>query len=119
MSKLQILVSQELSRLFPAYLNGLCVKDEDGNVLTLDAGGEGSFLEYMKKVVLKSAQRALDEGADLSGKTWLTVKEGRALSMDWKAYVKDITRMKCAPSFDFLSMDSTENDLFGSHALHL
>lgn len=116
MSKLQIFVSQELSRLFPAYLNGLCVKDENGNVLTLDADGEGSFLEYMKKVVLKSAQRALDAGADLSDKTWLTVKEGRALAMDWKAYVKDITRMKCAPSFDFLSMDSTENDLFGTAA---
>ena len=39
--------------------------------------------------------------------------------MDWYGYVRDITRMKTAPAFDALSMDSPENDLFGSETVNL
>ena len=34
--------------------------------------------------------------------------------MDFTAYVKDITRMKTAPAFDALDLESPENDLFGN-----
>lgn len=47
----------------------------------------------MKEIVLASAQKALDAGIDMSDKTWLAVRDGKVVEMDWDAYVKDITRM--------------------------
>lgn len=114
MSKLQIKTSGELAKLFPAYVNGLNLKDEAGSILELDEFGNGSFKDYMKQVVMKSAQRAIETGIDISEKDWLTVCDGKVTDMDWQEYVKDITRMKTAPAFDALTMDSPENDLFGS-----
>lgn len=64
--------------------------------------------------MLASAQRAIEKGTDVSGKTWLTVEKGRAAAMDFSAYVRDITRMKTAPAFDDLTMASPENNLFGT-----
>lgn len=117
MTPLQIKTSAEEAALFPAYVNGLCLRDKDGSPLCLDANGEGSFREYIKRIVLASAQRAMDNGTDVSDKKWLTVREGRAVSMDFAAYVRDITRMKTAPAFDALTMDSFENDLFGNETV--
>ncbi|MBQ9119380.1 MAG: alpha/beta hydrolase [Lachnospiraceae bacterium] len=114
MSELQIKASEELAKRFPDYVNSLKLRDENGALLELDAEGNGSFKEYMKRVVLASAQRALDFGAELSDKKWLIIRDGVAVAMDWQEYVRDITRMKSAPAFDALSMDSPENDLFGS-----
>ena len=71
------------------------------------------FLEYLEARVLESAQKVLDQGADLSEKAWLTVQEGKAVQMNFPAYVREITRMKTAPAFDDVTMDSPENDLFG------
>lgn len=110
----QIQVSREEAGLFPAYVNSLGLKDEKGNALTLDENGEGSFKAYVESMVLSSAQKAIDEGVDVSDKAWLTVKEGRAAGMDFSGYAKEITRMKTAPAFDALSMDSPENSLFGN-----
>ena len=70
--------------------------------------------EYVKHIVMESAQRALDGGVDLADKTWLTIENGKVQSMDFAAYVKDITRMKTAPAFDALDLESPENDLFGN-----
>lgn len=119
LSELQKKVSGELARLFPAYVNSLGLKDENGKVLELDSEGNGSLKEYMKGVVLQSAQRALEAGEDISDKKWLVIRDGKALDMDWQEYVKDITRMKTAPAFDALTMDSPENDLFGSCTANL
>lgn len=119
MSELQIQVSGELAKLFPDYVNSLELKDAEGVVLTLDENGEGTFKEYVKKVVMCSAAKAFAEGADLSDKEWLQIRDGKVAGMDWYGYVKDITRMKTAPAFDALSMDSPENDLFGSETVNL
>ena len=119
MTDLQIRVSEDLAALFPSYVNSLKLKDGDGKLLALDESGEGSFKEHMKKVVMCSAEKALAEGVDLSDKEWLTVKNHKVIHMDWYGYVKDITRMKTPPAFDALSMDSPENDLFGSEAVNL
>lgn len=100
--------------MFPAYVNSLGLKDENGDPLTLDADGEGSLKEYVKRVVMESAQRASDQGVDLSDKPWLIVENGKVQGMDFTAYVKDITRMKTAPAFDALDLESPENDLFGN-----
>ncbi len=119
MSELQIKTSGELAKQFPAYVNGLKLKDENGIILELDEAGNGSFKEYMKRVVMQSAKRVMEAGIDISDKTWLTVCDGKITDMDWHEYAKDITRMKTAPAFDALSMNSPENDLFGNETTNL
>ncbi len=113
MNSLQIQVSKEESALFPAYVNSLNLKGENGQALTLDEHGDGSFKEYVKSIILASAQKALDSGMDLSDKKWLTIDEGNAVAMDFVGFSRDITRMKNAPSFDDVTMNSGENHLFG------
>ena len=114
MSEIQIKTSRELAQMFPNYVNGLRLKDEKGNLLELDASGNGTFKEYMKQLLVKSAKRAINSGIDVSDKGWLTICEGEVRDVDWHEYAKDITRMKTAPAFDALTMDSPENDLFGN-----
>lgn len=114
MSELQITASRELAALFPAYVNGLKLRDEDGSALELDENGDGSFKQYMEGIVLASAQHALDRGVDVSGRDWLTVRDGKAVEMDFAAYTREITRMKTTPAFDDLTMNSPENNLFGT-----
>ena len=110
----QMQTSKDEAALFPEYVNSLGLKDEQGRALTLAADGTGTFLEYVKAIVLESAQKALDRKTDLSGETWLTVEDGRAVGMDFPAYARAITRMKTAPAFDGLELETAENDLFGS-----
>lgn len=117
MTEEQIKTSVEEAALFPQYLNSLQLKNEDGSLLTLNENGEGTFKDYVKKIVLASAQRAIDRNIDVTDKTWLTVDDKKAVAMDFEAYVKDITRMKTAPAFDALAMDSPENDLFGTETV--
>lgn len=114
MTDRQIELSRELAKQFPAYVNSLGLTDADGSALTLNSDGAGSFLEFIKSMVLDSANTALAQGKALSDKSWLTLKDGRAVDMDFAAYVRDITRMKVTPAFDDLAMRSPENDLFGS-----
>lgn len=145
----QVQVSVDLAALFPAYVNSLSLIDGDadgaaggaamtlaagdttngtanGTVMTLNADGEGSFKEFVKRTVMASAQRALDHPGSVSAgfgpgaparpedKAWLTIENGKVTAMDWDAYVRDITRMKTAPAFDALDLGSPENDLFGN-----
>lgn len=114
MSEEQIQVSKELAEQFPGYVNSIGLKDEEGNPLTLEPDGSGSFKRFVEKMVLGSAQKAVNAGMDLSDKSWLAIENGKAVSMDFSGYVKDITRMKTAPAFDDLSLCSPENDLFGN-----
>lgn len=122
MSEKQIQVSIEEGRMFPAYVNSLHLKDENGKKLTLDENGDGSFKEYVKQVVMASAQSELDHPKNMAGrvppapvetKSWLTIRNGKVIDMDFTAYVKDITRMKTTRAFDDLGLHSPENDLFG------
>jgi len=114
LTELEPKVVDELRAAFPEYVNSLELKDDNGVKLTLNEAGEGTFKEYMEKVVLASAQRVIDKGVDISDKEWLTIEDGKAVAMSWSGYVKDITRMKNPPAFDSLSLKSFENDLFGS-----
>ena len=54
-------VSAELAALFPAYLAGLNLHKADGTLLTGD-----NFLDYIKELLIASAQKAKDAGADIS-----------------------------------------------------
>ena len=118
MSDKQIALSADLKKIFPSYLNSLGLKDEEGNPLELNEDGTGTFIEFIEKHVLASAQKELDHGHDLSKEenvtAWLEIKNGRAVSMDWRKYVVYRTRMKDTPAFDSLAMNTPENELYGS-----
>ena len=130
MSEAQIKLSQELKKLFPAYVNGLNLKDENGNALVLDEDGNGTFKEYVLKTVLRSAQNELDKEAsyttqnETNGKNtlasdemitaWLTIKNGKAVAADFDKFIEYRTRLKAAPAFDSVSANSWENEVFGT-----
>lgn len=42
-------LSKELKAEFPDYVNSLHLKDDNGNELTLDKDGEGSFKDYVMR----------------------------------------------------------------------
>lgn len=107
-------LSQDLKKLFPAYLNTLGLKAADGTALTLSQNGEGSFREYLKSFVLASAQKALDSGMKLTGLNWLTIKNGKVTDVDLAQYNKYVGRMKRTPAFDDVGLTTAENDEFGT-----
>lgn len=109
----EIRVSKILRDAFPAYVNGLNLRDEQGNTLTLDRNGNGSFKSFIKQKYIESAQAAIDSGKDLSGVDWLIIRNGRVVDVDLKKYPASVTRMKAAPAFDKLDLSSAENDEFG------
>ncbi len=57
----QKLVSAELAAQFPAYLESLNLRKPDGTPLTSD-----NYLDYIKELIIKAAQKAKDAGADIS-----------------------------------------------------
>ncbi|ANF97085.1 subtype B tannase [Paenibacillus bovis] len=110
----QIQVSNELSAMFPAYVNSLNLKNANGNALTLDENGEGTFRDYLKSLVISSAQKALDSGTDLSDKSWITISNGKVTDINYDQYVQYLGRMKTPGAFDALDLSAGENQLFGT-----
>ncbi len=110
----QIEISNKLKALFPAYINSLNLQDKDGDELTLDKDGNGSFKDYVMSYVIASAQKALDNGSDLSNIPWLTIKNGSVETIDFDKYIQSITRMKTPSAFDGLDLSTGENDEFGT-----
>lgn len=128
MTEEEAALSAELKKLFPAYVNSLHLKDAEGNPLTLDAEGHGSFEEFVKKYIIASAQRKLaqpDEEirqrpvpeSDIGHQDSLTIVDGKVTAVDLPAYVKTITRMKKTPAFDALDLHSPENEEFGTETI--
>lgn len=111
----QIELSKKLSAAFPAYVNSLKLV-EDGQILTLDENGEGSFKEALKKEILASCRRAMEKGESMEKEEWVTIQDGKAAAMDFSAYARTITRMKTAPAFDDVMENSPENSLFGNES---
>ena len=114
MTKEEIAISKVLKDAFPAYVNSLQLKDEQGHLLTLNKDGNGSFRDYIKGKYMQSAQDALSRGLDVSSASWVKVKNGKVVDVDLDAYPAAATRMKAAPAFDKLNLSSAENDEFGS-----
>lgn len=110
----QMMVSAQLKDLFPGYLNGLALKDKAGNMLTLDANGNGNFRDLVKSYVIASAQKALDSGTALSALSWIKIESNRVVDLDFESYVKYMERMKTPPAFDALELSTPENQLFGT-----
>ncbi|WP_218160681.1 subtype B tannase [Arsenicibacter rosenii] len=110
----QITVSAQLKALFPAYLNSLQLTAPDGQRLSLDNSGNGSFKEYVNAYVIASAQKALGSGKDLSAHSWLTISGGKVTDLNFDAFVRYQERMKTPPAFDALDLGSPENQEFGT-----
>lgn len=53
-------LSQELAAQFPSYINSLGLKKADGTSLNAD-----NYLDYIKQILIQSAQEAKDAGADI------------------------------------------------------
>ena len=60
-SEAQKPVSEELARLYPQYLNSLQLHKPDGTPLAAD-----NYLDYVKELLIHSAQVAKNAGADIS-----------------------------------------------------
>lgn len=54
-------LSAELAAQFPDYINSLGLKKADGTALTAD-----NYLDYVKQILIRSAQEAKDAGADIA-----------------------------------------------------
>lgn len=113
----EIAISDKLKSLFPDYINSLNLKDKNGNALTLDGNGNGSFRDLVASYIITSAQKALDKGNDLSSFNWLTIENNKVVAMDFPKYVQHTLRMKLPPAFDRLDLSSFENDLFGTEKI--
>ncbi len=120
-------LSGALKAAFPDYLNSLHLKDAQGRELTLDKDGNGSFRDYVEKLLLESANQELRTheisrrlknlavpGSEAENQSYLCYRDGQAVKLDWTGYVRKITRMKPTPAFDALDLSSPENDEFGT-----
>lgn len=116
----QITYSNELKAQFPTYLNSLKLKDEDGKTLTLDTEGNGSFKDYIKTYLIRSAQTALDAGTDLSSYSWVTTNNKTVTDIDFEGYIQYLGRSKAAPAFDNVDLTNAtaENSLFGTETVN-
>lgn len=114
MTDSQMNLSDELKPQFTSYLNGLQLKQKNGELLTLASDGNGNFKDYVKSFVIESAQTALNQGTDLSGLTWLAIENGQISDIDFDAYIRYAGRMKTTPAFDDINLSSGENSLFGT-----
>ena len=96
MTKEEIAVSKVLRDEFPAYVNGLNLRDAAGKKLTLDKNGNGTFKDFIKAKYIESAQSAVDAGKDLSNETWIKIRNGKVIDVD------------------LADLSSAENDEFGT-----
>lgn len=109
--------SDELSAMFSSYVNSLGLKSTDGTTLSLDSDGNGSFKDYMKLLLIESAQKALDSGIDLSDKSWITISDGKVVDLDFEQYKVYLGRMKTPGAFDAITLTTAENQLFGTEEI--
>ena len=119
-------LSAELKAEFPAYVNSLGLKDDNGIELTLEENGEGTFKDYVMSFISASAKKEKEThdtsvrlsdlavpGSDIDEQEYITFEGNQVKKIDTDAYVKKITRMKPTPAFDALSLESPENEEFG------
>ena len=110
----EIKTSNKLKTLFPAYLNSLKLRDDAGNLLSLDKNGNGTFKTYLSIIIRNSANKALKEGKDISQfKKAFTIENNKVVAVDLDMYTHIGDRMKSPPAFDSLDASSGENNLFG------
>ncbi|WP_400245631.1 subtype B tannase [Niallia sp. JL1B1071] len=117
MSVDQITLSAELKRNFPPYLNSLGLKSSNGETLTLDESGKGSFQKHVQSFLIDSAKTALAKGEDLSELEWITINNGNVIDLDFGQFILFATRMKPPLAFDDIELKTPENELFGTASI--
>lgn len=114
----QLRTSNELKLQFPVYLNSLGLRNRNGEILFLDENGDGSFKEYIKSLVVASAQRARVNGSvGVDSTSWLIIRDNKIVGVDFVSYIKSMKRMKTPPAFDSFDLSAPENSLFGDCAI--
>ena len=68
----QAAVSEELASLFADYVNSLELKKPDGSALNAD-----NYLDYIRRLIIQSAQEAKDAGADIPDTIGFTFSSGQ------------------------------------------
>jgi hypothetical protein len=114
MTDAQIKLSDDLKRMFPAYVNSLGLVSPDGVALRLDSNGNGTFKEYVESFLIASAQRAVDGRVDMTPYPWIATRDGKVTAIDFEEQVRYMSRMKAAPSFDDVGLTAAENNEFGT-----
>ncbi len=118
----QATISDELAAQYPAYLNSLNLKKPDGSAITAD-----NYRDYLKSFLMKSAQKAKNEGIEIPEASGIKLNAGGrggpgeyVIDMDLPTYLEYVVSkqaLKTPPAFDKLgviSNDGTpENSLFG------
>lgn len=107
-------LSAELRAEFVSYVNSLALHDPQGQLLRLQADGRGTLRDHIQRLLIASAQRALDAGANLTQRKGLRIEGGKVVDLDFDAHVQTMGRMKGLPAFDGLALETGENQLFGT-----
>lgn len=84
LDSIQCRISDELAALAPGYINSLKLRDSKGHLITAD-----NYREYLKTFIIASAQKALEEGAEITD----TIGIVRMAEKD------DFANGRAAPSF--------------------
>lgn len=106
-------LSDKLKPMYPAYINSLNLTDAQGQSLTLDSHGNGSFKDFVTGFLAQSAQQQLDAGKQIKA-DWLSVKNGKVKAVDFSRYAQAAGRQKTPPAFDGVDLSTGENQLFGN-----
>ena len=118
----QIATSNELAAQYPAYLNSLGLKAPDGTLLTVD-----NYRDYIKSFLIQSAQRAINEGAEMPSNAGIKLNSGFrgspgefVLDIDIDTYLNYVVtkqQLNTPPAFDQLNVlipnPTPENNEFG------
>lgn len=108
MNEQQIQMAKELKRLFTDYFEGLHLQYQNHEMSLND------LKEYIKQMIIASANKAIQEGYDLTVYDWITIADKQVVDIDYDAYIRFRTRMKPTPAFDNVKMGTPENELFGT-----
>ena len=130
-------IAEELRAQYPPYINSLGLKAFDhastagaglpraagqlkeGSLLLLDDSGNGSYRDFTKSLLIASAQRALNDGKDLSGCDWLSISaDGHVADFDFASHKKTLRRLLPPPGFDNPDRSSAECELFGTETIN-
>lgn len=110
--------SDELKGHFPSYVNGLNLKGQNGQPLTLDKDGSGSFKDEVLAYLNQSLNNAHKAGVDLSSLSFVAQSKSASpyYISDYQGYLNYLARGKGVPAFDDVYLTSGENSLFGNES---
>ncbi|MFC3903000.1 hypothetical protein SAMN05421749_10481 [Acinetobacter marinus] len=111
-------VSNDLKAQFPDYLNQLKLHTTFKQPLILGQDGQGTFLKLVQSYVQQSAQKAYQQGANITTDMGFEKSGSTVVLKDYQKYLSNyMGRQKTPPAFDALDLSSGENQLFGTASI--